>query len=134
MQITGITPAEFTEAVTKAGINYNGNLEAQITSVQSPTRFRARVVPKTSSSAPKTPAPGARLSWSGRCVKAACWHAYRDAMYAVFAINPKARVATSMAVYKGIEGFEAQYPQTGDQNIGSMMQPAYMPDLCDCER
>lgn len=134
MQITGITPDQFIDAVAKAGVQYDDNLVAEITSVQSPTRFRARVVPRHSSFAPKTPAPGARLSWQGRCVKAACWHAYRDAMYAIFAINPKARIQTSMATYKGLEGFEDIYPNTADQNIGSMMQPAYMPDLCDCEK
>lgn len=134
MQITGITPDQFIHAVSIAGRDYGNNLEAQITSVQSPTRFRARVVPIASSSAPKTPAKGARKSWSGRCCKAACWHAYRDAMYQVFAINPKARVATSMAVYKGLDGFEDIYPATADQNIGSCFSPAYMPDLCDCEK
>lgn len=133
MQITGITPQQFTDAVAKASVKYDGNLTAEITSVQSANRFRARVIPKMSSSAPKTPAPGARKSWNGRCLKAACWHAYRDAMYEVFAINPQARVYTAMATYKGIDGFESQYPATADQNIGSMMQPAYMPDLCNCE-
>ncbi|HEX2616631.1 MAG TPA: hypothetical protein VHL57_03760 [Flavobacteriales bacterium] len=137
MQITGITPSDFQLAVHKANIAYGGNLTAEITSVQSPTRFRARVVPVQSGAQTEAvgiSAPGARKSWSGRRIKAACWHAYRDVMIEVFNINPDARIYTGMAKYKGREGFEANYPRTADQNIGSMVQPAYMPDLCECEK
>lgn len=136
MQITGITPEQFSDAVAKTTGWYGNNLRAELGSVQSATRFRARVV-AIESGAASLPAgesaPGARRSWTGRRMPAACWHAYRDVMYAIFAINPNARIATGMAVYRGLAGFESTYPATADQNIGSMMQPAYMPDLCDCD-
>lgn len=137
MQITGITPEQFSCAVAEAAKLYQGNMRAEFSSVQSNTRFRARIVPYQSGAAflpVGVPAPGARLSWNGRRIKASCWHAYRDVMIEVFRINPKARIATGLAVYKGIEGFEANYPRTAYMNIGSMMSPAYMPDLCDCEQ
>lgn len=76
--------------------------------------------------------PGARVSWSGRHGPWACWHAYRDALRAVFEVYPHATVKTSLATYKGSDGFESTYPATANKNIGSMAAPAYMPDLCDC--
>lgn len=76
---------------------------------------------------------GARRSWTGRRIPAACWHAYRDVLAALFEEYPRASVRTAMAVYRGREGFEQHYPATADRNVGSQMQPAYMPDLCDCE-
>lgn len=137
MQITGITPDDFRLAVQKANVAYDGNLTAEIGSQQSATRFRARVVP-VQSGASTMPAGisalGARKSWSGRRIKAACWHAYRDVLIEVFAINPDARVYTAMAKYKGVDSFNEQFPRTADQNIGSMASPAYMPDLCECEK
>lgn len=137
MQITGITPHQFLEAVRKVSARYGDNLDAEFGSQQSATRFRARVVPIVSGAttcAPGVSAPGARKSWSGRRIKAACWHAYRDVLIEVFAINPDARVYTAMAKYKGVDSFNEQFPRTADQNIGSMMSPAYMPELCECEK
>lgn len=64
---------------------------------------------------------------------AACWHAYRDVMLAVFAINPDARIYTGLAKYRGLAGFLDHFPATAGENIGSMVQPAYMPELCDCD-
>lgn len=75
---------------------------------------------------------GSRRSWSGRRMPAACWHANRDVMRAIFAKYPHAVITTAMARYEGAAGFESTYPGTANVNIGSMMQPAYMPDLCDC--
>ena len=76
---------------------------------------------------------GSRRSWSGRRGPWACWHAYRDVMLGVLTEYPDAVITTSMARYEGIAGFLSEYPKTADRNIGSMAQPAYMPDLCDCE-
>lgn len=138
MQITGVTPDQFNTIVEKVGAaDYFDNLAFELSSQQSSTRFRGRVVPKRASVAPKTPAPGARLSGnylSGqRCVKAACWHVFRDVLMALFTEFPNARVYTSMATYKGMDGFQANYLPTRYQNIGSMMYPVTMPELCDCE-
>lgn len=137
MQITGITPDQFVLATMQTALKYGDNLRAEIGSRQSPTRFRARVVTVQSGAATLPAgisAPGARKSWSGRRLNAACWHAYRDVMIAIFEANPDARIYTAMAKYKGIDGFNANYPQTADQNIGSMASPAYMPELCECEK
>lgn len=137
MQITGVSPEQFTQIVARVGAaKYQHNLAAEITSIQSPKRFRARIVPYESGAKflpVGQPACGARLSWNGQRIKAACWHAFRDVLMQLFTEFPEARVYTSMAKYKGMDGFLANYPPTGHQNIGSMASPVTMPQLCDCE-
>lgn len=139
MIITGISAQQFGEAVEKlSAATYGDNLRVEVGRVYSGNRFAARVIPRDSGARMfgqkiKTSAPGARKSWSGRRINAACWHAYRDAILAVFDINPDARVYTTMAKYVGRDGFMDNYPRTADKNIGSLAQPAYMPELCDCE-
>jgi hypothetical protein len=91
---------------------------------------------------------GARRSWSGRRTPAACWHAFRDIFRAILAEDTSAVIVTSMARYYGkdhkrivtyVKGgglsgeFEETYPHTANVNVGSMMSPAYMTELCDCE-
>ena len=139
MMITGISAEQFAAAIdTVSSEVYGGNLRAEIGTVYSGNRFAARILPRESGARiyPKSSrlsAPGARRSWSGRRIQAACWHAYRDGIQAVFDINPNARVRTGMAKYIGQGGFLENYPLTANQNIGSMIQPAYMPELCDCD-
>lgn len=140
MIVTGITPDQFRDVIAKLNVvDYQHNLTAHIGREYSATRFSCRVIPEdsgtnwTSSNDGKMSAPGARRSWSGRRLKAACWHAYRDVILGIFHVNPDARVYTGMAKYVGLQGFLDAYPQTAHQNIGSMAQPAYMPDLCDCD-
>lgn len=76
--------------------------------------------------------PGSRTSWTGRHGPYACWHAYRDVIGGILALAPDATVRTGIAVYKGEAGFLATYPETAHRNIGSVFEPAYMPDLCQC--
>lgn len=127
MELIGITIEEFKSAVAAASENYGGNLvihdDAKAISGKS-SRGRVTVLDSRGW--------GARRSWSGRHGKWACWHAYRDVMEEIFNINSDARLRTSLAVYDGLDGFRENYPATAYKNIGSMMQPAYMPQLCDC--
>lgn len=148
MIITGITPEQFIQIVARVGaLSYQHNLQAEIgrrytRADGSCQRFHARVIPVESGArlsqcnvgTERLSAAGARRSWSGRRIAAACWHAYRDVLAGVFEVNPNARVVTAMSKYVGLSGFHANYPATANANIGSMMQPAYMPELCDCER
>lgn len=73
---------------------------------------------------------GARTAPSGRHGPYACWHAHRDVLRALFEAHPDATVRTALAVYRGMEGFERDYPATEYRNVGSPAQPARMPDLC----
>jgi hypothetical protein len=78
---------------------------------------------------------GARTAASGRHGPYACWHVYRDVLRELFGGYPRATVSTALASYRGADGFERNYPATRHRNMGSLLSPAYMPDLCvtaDC--
>lgn len=143
MQITGVTPQQFSDIVAKVSANaYQNNLKAELGSQQSPTRFRGRVILAHTGyqlwggKDTSLLAPGQRRSASafsnGRRINAVCWHVYRDVLRELFNAYPEARVYTAMAKYKGRDGFEANYPATAHQNIGSMAYPMTMPETCDC--
>lgn len=73
---------------------------------------------------------GWRYSASGRRIRSASWEAHRDILRALFAAFGDAlTVTTAMATYKGPQGFEQNYPQTADRNVGSMIAPVTMRDL-----
>lgn len=139
MIVTGITSDQYREIVRKVSDStYEGNLRAEVGREYSHTRFAGRVIVADSGARMfgqkiKQSAPGARRSWSGRRIAASCWHAHRDVLAAIFDANPDARVYTAMAKYRGKQGFLDNYPATANKNIGSMVQPAYMPELCDCD-
>ena len=73
-----------------------------------------------------------RISASGRRVKALCWHGHRDLFRHLFQAMPDLEIRTARATYKGLDGFEAEYPATGDYNIGSMMSPLAYRNACEC--
>lgn len=138
MLITGVSLEEFTKLVEQVGQQYGDNLAVEryaqdLHGVKRP-RIRARVVAKHSGYGTHGDncAPGARRSWAGRRMAVACWHAHRDVLTRLFETHPDAVVITAMARYVGKAGFENSYPGTAYTNIGSMMNPAYMPELCDC--
>lgn len=106
---------------------YGDNLEFNNLTVLGPSRARFTLRVKDSRG------PGARRSWSGRRTVAACWHVHKHFLLAVLGLQPDAVVQTVMAKYEGLQGFRDTYPGTRDINVGSMMRPAYMPELCDCE-
>lgn len=127
MELIGITIDQFETAVHTVSARYGGNLivhrDAKAISGRS---SRGRVVVRASGG------EGARRSWSGRRGPWACWHAYRDVLSELFDVNPEARIRTSLTTYDGARGFQLNYPATAYKNIGSMVSPAYMPELCDC--
>jgi len=92
--------------------------------------FRLRVV--------SSRGPGHRLSHSRtsrgnqRHLVAACWHVWRDVLYALFDEFPDARCQSAIADYRGARDFETKFPVTGIRNIGSMMYPLQMQEACDC--
>lgn len=72
--------------------------------------------------------PGARRSTSGRRIAAACWHAHGTFMDFL----PKGtRIVTSY----GQNGTQETYPgrSWNDFSIGSLYQPMYMSEACDCQ-
>lgn len=75
---------------------------------------------------------GARRAASGRRTVSVCWHAHRDVMRAIYAVDPSATIITMLATYDSASNFEATYGFTGTVNVGSMVAPGNIRDLCDC--
>lgn len=130
MNVSGIPLSEWREIVrVVSDLAYDGNVivhDDTHTINAKGDRFTGRLRVSDSRGV------GARTSWSGRRTPSACWHAYRDVLRAAFTLYPNARIRTALSVYRGLEGFESAYPETGNRNIGSQMNPAYMPELCEC--
>lgn len=63
---------------------------------------------------------------------AACWHVHRDFLLSLFNKVPAARVVTTVADYRGREGFERTFPATAHRNIGSIAFPVTMVEACEC--
>lgn len=127
MMITGLTTSELRDVVAKLNADsYDGNIVVERADAVSATGTRINVKLGTADSKRH----GSRRAWSGRHGKWLCWHGFRDVFRAVMAVNPEARIQTGKTVYKGRDGFENTYESTGDQNVGSMFQPAYMPEMC----
>jgi hypothetical protein len=83
--------------------------------------------------------PGARRSYHGRRIAAACWHAHRDLLAALFDMCPDAIISTGArrndgkrTVYVRQAGFFRDFPETGHVNIGSMFEVCEYQDACDC--
>ena len=112
-------------AIERASALYGGNLTAEVEH-KAGNRYRVKIGARDSRG------DGARRSASGRRGPWACWHAFRDVVRAIMAVDKDTRVTTSLARYVGSDGFEDTYPATAYTNVGSMIYPATMPDLCDC--
>ncbi len=126
MKLKGLAENELVAALNHANTMHEWNLEFN----RHPERkgnflhFTLRV--RDSSKA------GAKRSVSGRRLTAACWHAHRDVMRMIFAVNPDALLVTALARYEGLDDFERKFPDTGDLNIGTVFDPLYLSDACLC--
>lgn len=75
--------------------------------------------------------PGGRITVGSlyedktRHICAACWHAHGYFMDRLLVWNPDVRIVTRGTTYTG---------EWEDWNAGSNYRPAYMSDLCECER
>lgn len=128
MDIRGVTFDRMQSIVRTVSADYAGNIKLHADAKPlGKSGFRGRITTHTSDG------PGTRRSWSGMRGRWACWHAYRDVMMEVFEENPDATIVTALETYRGRDDFMSKYPATKYKNIGSMMSPAYMPELCDCD-
>ena len=129
MRLRNVTLADFHDSVQRVNAHYNGNLHVHTDAHETGSRIITTV---GRLDVLDSHGAGSRTSWSGRHGRYACWHAFRDVVRDILAHNPDATVTTALARYTA-DNFEDTYPATGHRNIGSMVQPAYMPELCDCE-
>ena len=70
---------------------------------------------------------GARRSPNGRRINSACWHAHGYFIKRVFELDPNAIVYTAGEIFKSGNW------QWKDWNVGSLINPVYISELCDCK-
>ena len=71
--------------------------------------------------------PGARLGFSGRHMINACYHVHGNFFAALLEINPNAVIkASGLTIDRHGGNWE-------DKNIGSIVQPMYYSEACECE-
>lgn len=88
--------------------------------------FRVRLTVKDSRKA------GGRISpFSGRRVKAACWHVHGHFFEALLDINDNAEIKTSLDNQNNgiVNRFAGNWH---DKNVGSMFRPALFSKACEC--
>lgn len=127
MIVSGVTAQDIRDVVAKLNAtDYDGNvvIERLDTLNQKGTRHTLKLGTADSRK------HGSRRAGSGRHGKWLCWHGFRDVVRAIMAVNPDAKVRSAAAVYNGSVGFERVYPSTAERNVGSWVEPAYMPDMC----
>jgi len=129
MQIKGMSLDQWTNVVDAVSAElYDGNI---IVNRDSDDRSNSRTNHcRTSLRVKNSRGHGARMSWSGRRTVSACWHAHRDVFREAFRLYPDAVISTVLARYTA-ENFEETYRKTAYVNVGSMMSPAYAPELCE---
>ena len=128
MKAYGLTPSQIATVVRHVSGNCYGN---NVTFERSPEQITKNCVRFTLRTHDSKKA-GSRRSQSGRHMAKACWHVHRDVLGALFDLEPDARIVTARADYRGKTSFAANFAATGDQNIGSMMDPLTYCDACDC--
>jgi hypothetical protein len=127
MQITGVTLDQFRQITgSVSAAQYSHNL-----SIASSAHTTSRGITARLSVANST-GPGSRLAGTGKPGPYACWHTYRDVLTELFARYRDAQVRTSMAIYRGANGFLSEYPETAVMDSGRPGRAVYMPDLCRC--
>lgn len=135
MMVYGATTNDVERALAKANESYRGNLKFKTGPTESgKKRKKVHFTLSVNGTQPRNgaPASGSRRTQGGRRVAAACWHAHRDFMEALFDLRPEAVLVSCQARYEGRSGFERDYPETGYNNIGSQFEPLAYRDACDC--
>ncbi|MHC4121958.1 MAG: hypothetical protein ACYSSI_00160 [Planctomycetota bacterium] len=84
------------------------------------SRFSFRLKVKDSKKA------GHRRGFTGRRLINACWHVHGDFFDALFKLSPDAEIRSNGFLITKESG------NWQDINIGSMMQPLYFSEACDC--
>jgi len=125
MKATNVNHSDMQSALATVNSLYDGNvIFNRFDAVRNGFNFTLRV--KSSK------APGHKVSYMGRHITSACWHVHRDFMIALFDVQPDAVIKSHLAVYRGRGEFHRLYPDTGNQNIGSMVSPLSFQHACEC--
>lgn len=140
--ISGSSVATLEYALQRVNLKYCGNVEFSRTGSthqRGGIRQRGGTVLAFRLTVNDSRGPGHRMTarpayYGGkpRRLRAACWHVWRDFLNEVFQMNSHAVVRTSLATYRGRDGFEREFPETFRRNAGSENDSQPYGTLCVC--
>jgi hypothetical protein len=118
---TNATIQELTQALNEVNKKFDGNIRFKTLDGINSKRNTFTLTVYDSKK------PGGRMGQHGRHIAAACWHVHGYLFEALLKINPDIFI---------ISGGKLRIDKTGgnwiDRNIGSMVQPLYYSEACDC--
>jgi hypothetical protein len=131
MQIRNVSVTDVANAIAAVNSRYDGNIAVHN---DADTRYSAKGVPTFHGriTVHASKGTGAAVSYNGRAKKAACWHVFRDVFAEILETHPTAVIKTALATYTA-ETFSDVYPETGQTNVGSMIEPLDACDACKCD-
>ena len=122
MIIKNATRKEIDNALLKANTQFDNNLKFKNIDFVGYTREKNEKY-RVTLSVHNSKNPGSRIGHSGKRVAAACWHAYGtfiDALPKVAEVEANGRIISPGDMWY-------------DWNIGSMYQPLFYSEACDCQ-
>jgi hypothetical protein len=126
MQIRNVSESDLIKALEIVNRIYDNNITFNALESLNYARNRWRVTLRVESSKKA----GHRVGFTGRRLISACWHVHGDFFDALLEINPNAVIITQLSrIYK--ENGKT-YGNWTDKNIGSIIQPLYYSEACEC--
>ena len=120
MKVRNISSIELQAALDKINIKYDNNIVFKRFDVlRKGINFTLSV--KNSKN------PGSRKGIKGNRMASACWHVHGDLFDAILKINDQAII---IAPHNKIDFYGGNWE---DYNIGSIMNPFYASEACNCE-
>lgn len=131
MKITHTTQKIVEKAIEQVSKKYDYNIGLRWGYDTKPTNkkgtsFNIRLVAKSYGN------PGYRRTFSGKRNQSACWHVCGDFFDAILDLDPGAIIYSGhLKIYEDRHG-HGRLNNWQDWNIGSLMQPLYFSEACDC--
>lgn len=120
---TTLNKIDLDRALELVNEHYDGNIEYKDVNELNGRKWQTNFTLKAKDSRGK----GGRINHTGRRVgNAACWHVHGHLFTAIFSIDPMAEVMSGGRKITALEG------NWEDRNIGSLFQPMYYSEACDC--
>jgi hypothetical protein len=118
---TNATIEQLNTALEQVNKQYDGNIAFRETKQLSKNRVKFTLTVRD------TRGPGHRRGFSGRLVKAACWHVHGHFFDKLIRMDPEIFVISG-----GNKRITSKGGNWQDWNIGSVISPLYFSQACDC--
>ena len=128
MVVKNITSKQLTEAVAELNTSYDNNIRFNNREVlnNKGTRHRFTIRVKDSRGTGSKLGHSRNINGEHRRTNSACWHTHGDLFDILFKINNECEVRSGGKLITSDNG------NWEDRNIGSIMEPMYFSEACEC--